>query len=122
MEQVITGSRRVGRGVLKSQYTVTEKNSWENETFNYVLMLTSEEAGIIYDKIEKLGEGTLSISKTDYTPREIFRMNNASGNSYMSFIWTYELKEDALNNWKEMGDCFYKGVGLNKLTEKWKHS
>lgn len=36
----------------------------------------------------------------------------------MKFIWTYELEPDALENWKEFGDCFYKGLGLKKLTKE----
>ena len=102
---------------MKQQYTIKEVNGWEGETFNYVLQLTPEEVTIIEKKIDELGDGALSISKTDYTIKEIFRMNNASGNGYMSFIWTYEFEENALENWEEFGDCFYKGVGLKKLSK-----
>lgn len=101
---------------MKNQYTIKEVNQWENETFNYVVQLTEEEAAIVNQKCQELGQGTLTMYKTDYTLKDIVRTNNASGNGYMSFMWTYELQEGALDKWEEFGDCFYKGVGLNKLS------
>lgn len=100
---------------MKKQYTVKEVNRWENETFNYVLQLTEEEVIVIKKKIKELGQGSLSIEQTDFSIKEIARMDKFSGNSYMNFIWTYQLEENALEKWKEFGDCFYKGVGLKKL-------
>jgi len=99
---------------MKKQFTVTERNDWEGETFNYVLNLTEKEAKEVAEKCEQFGDGSLSISETNYTDIDIEKMNKASSNCYMDFIAKYELKEHALKNWKEFGDCFYKGVGLEK--------
>ena len=99
----------------KKQITVRERNDCEGETFNYVIRVTKYEQEQIIEKCEKFGDETLSISETNYTNDDIKKINNLSNNLYMSFIALYELSKDALDNWVEFGDCFYKGNGLNKL-------
>lgn len=100
---------------MKKQITVKERNSWEGETFNYVIYVTPEEEIQIREKCEKYGDGSLTVHETNYSDEEIRKMDAASSNRYMDFIAPYELNENALKNWKEFGNCFYKGVGLTKL-------
>ncbi|MDX1365476.1 MAG: hypothetical protein R3243_14795 [Arenibacter latericius] len=97
---------------MRKQFTVKERNQWEGETFNYVVDLTEDEAKEVAEKCKQFGNGTLSIKQTDYSDEEIKKMNDASLNCYMDFIARYELKD--LKTWSEFGDCFYKGVGLDK--------
>jgi hypothetical protein len=97
------------------QFTVEEKNHWERETFNYVFKATEEQAAEIKLKCKKIGKGDLSIKETSFSINQIKKMNNASGNSYMDFIATYELQKNAIDNWTDRGDCFYKGNGLNRI-------
>jgi hypothetical protein len=100
---------------MKKQITVKERNSWERETFNYVIYVTPEEASQIREKCEKYGDGSLTVQESNYTDEEIKKMNTASSNGYMDFIAPYRLNDKAVENWEEFGDCFYKGVGLTKL-------
>ena len=100
---------------MKKQITVKEKNSWEGETFNYVIIVDEAEKKEIIDKCERYGNGELSVSETNYTNDAIKKMDNASSNGYMDFIAPYKLGENSLTNWTEFGDCFYKGNGLTKL-------
>lgn len=100
---------------MKIQITVKERNSWEGETFNYVIYVTPEEESQIREKCEKYGDGSLTVRETNYTDEEIKKMDAASSNGYMDFIAPYKLNRNALKNWEEFGDCFYKGVGLTKL-------
>lgn len=101
---------------MKKQYTVNENNGHEGETFNYVLDLTEDEVKIIKEKIDELDdEYSLSIFETNFTQEQIDEINILSNNSYMNFIARYELEPDALENWVEYGDCFYKGIGLTKI-------
>lgn len=99
---------------MTKQFTVKERNDWEGETFNYVIDITEDEAKEVADKCKQFGDGSLSIKQTDYTNEDIKKMNEDSSNCYMDFIARYELKLNALKNWTEFGDCFYKGVGLEK--------
>lgn len=101
---------------MKKQITVREINSWEGETFNYVIYVTPEEESQIREKCDKYGDGSLTVQETDYTNEEIKKIDAASNNEYMDFIAPYNLNENALKNWEEFGDCFYKGVGLTKLS------
>lgn len=102
---------------MKKQVTVKENNSWEGETFNYVIYVTDEELEVLKEKCEEIGDGSLTVSETNYTNEEIKKMDAASNNGYMDFIAPYKLRENALNDWEEFGDCFYKGNGLKKLKE-----
>lgn len=101
--------------MIKKQFTVKEENQWEGETFNYVLMLTEDELDCIKTKIEDLGEGNLTIKSSSWSCDDVFKMNRMSSNCYMAFIGFYELKDGALERWIEFGDCFYKGVGLQRV-------
>lgn len=100
------------------QITVTENNNWEGETFNYVLLVTEEQESIIREKANKYGDGTLQVKETNYTEDDIKKMNSASSNSYMKFIDFYKIEKDALEKWSSFGDCFYKGLGLERLTKR----
>lgn len=100
---------------MKKQITVQERNTWERETFNYVLTVTEQEEKTIREKCELLGSASLSVKETDYADEDIKRMDDASNNTYMAFIASYELEEGALESWNEPGDVFYKGSGLNRL-------
>lgn len=103
---------------MKKQFTVKEKNEWENETFNYVLLITPKEAILIQEKINELEfEEEISISETNYTNEDIKKINNTSNNCYMDFIAPYKLQENAIIDWEDRGDLFYKGSGMNRLKE-----
>jgi hypothetical protein len=99
---------------MKTQITVTERNPWEGETFNYVLYVTEKEKKVIKQKIANQQEETLSLKDSNYDEKTIEEMNLASNNEYMDFFAIYKLEKNALRNWKDYGDCFYKGVGLEK--------
>lgn len=96
------------------QYTITERNNHEGETFKYVVDLTDEEFETTKSKCQKFGNNTLSIEITNHIVESIAELNSQVDNGYMNFIAAYELKDGALENWEEFGDCFYKGVGLDK--------
>lgn len=101
---------------MKEQYIITEHNSWENETFNYIVYLKEAQFELIKEKINDpiLGKN-LSIRESNFTQHIIERKNKVSRNSYMSEYGFYKLEKKALKNWKEFGDCFYKGVGLKSI-------
>jgi len=101
---------------MKKQITVTERNNWEGETFNYVIYVTPEKENQIREKCNKLGNGSLTVQETNYTDDDIKKMNAASKNGYMDFIAPYKLNDKAIDEWKEFGDCFYKGIGLTKIS------
>jgi hypothetical protein len=100
---------------MEKQITVKERNNWEGETFNYVIYVTPEEESQIREKCEKYGDGSLTVQESNYTDEDIKEMDAKSNNTYMAFIAPYKLKDKAVENWEEFGDCFYKGVGLKKL-------
>jgi len=100
---------------MKKQITVKERNNWEGETFNYVIYVTPEEESQIREKCEEYGDGSLTVQESNYTDEDIKKMDAASNNGYMHFIAPYKLNDNAVENWEEFGDCFYKGVGLTKL-------
>lgn len=102
---------------MKKQYVITEKNQWEGETFKYVLYLSDDEVKLIEQKMEEYGRGALSIEPSDFDDGQIRDLNKLSDNCYMDFIAAYKLEDSALADWKNFGDCFYKGVGLIKLRE-----
>lgn len=80
-----------------------------------MIYVTPDEETQIREKCNKLGDGRLTVQESNYTDEEIKKMNASSSNCYMDFIAPYKLNEKAIENWKEFGDCFYKGVGLTKL-------
>lgn len=99
----------------KNQYTITENNEWEGETFNYVIDLTEDDVDKIRQKIEHFEIDSLTIRKTDFTVEQIRTILGMSGNSYMDFIGKYELLDGILDNWTNEGDVFYKANGLKKI-------
>jgi hypothetical protein len=113
--KIIVTTERFEQLKMKKQITVEERNDWENETFNYVIHVTPEEEIEIREKSDRLGGGSLTVQETNYTDKEIEKMESESSNGYMSLIAPYELNKDALKHWEEHGDCFYKGVGLTRL-------
>jgi len=99
------------------QITVTEKNSWEGETFSYILdNITETELKLI-----KGGLGNVSNVKIDentsFTKEEVEKLNDKSNNTYMARYQFNELKPFVYTktdlNWYD--DVFYKGVGLERL-------
>lgn len=100
---------------MKKQITVIEENDHEGEIFNYVIYVTDEEEQQIREMCDEFGDELLTVSETNYTEEDIDKINNSSSNSYMDFIALYELNENALDEWEEFGDCFYKGCGLTKI-------
>jgi len=101
------------------QFTITEKNDWEGETFNYVLMLTDEEVETIQSKFaqyeDEFEDDAFEINETSYSIDDIQKMNQVNKNSYMKFIGFYKLKSYALANWDVDFNPFYKGVGLIEI-------
>lgn len=104
------------------QYTVKERNQWENETFNYVLMLSEEQVEQIKSKLDEFQENEdyeelyIDIFETDITDRDISLINMLSDNNYMALVGAYKLEENAIENWIEPQDLFYKGVGLKQVS------
>jgi hypothetical protein len=99
----------------KNQYTITENNEWEGETFNYVIDLTEDDVDKIQQKIEHFEIDSLTIRKTDFTVEQIRTILDMSRNSYMDFIGKYELLDGILDNWTNEEDVFYKANGLKKI-------
>lgn len=98
------------------QYTITEENEWEGETFGYILDLDTE----ILAKIEKgfeainmdYGVEILRIEESNYTEQDVQKINNASSNTYMDRLNFYRLQENLdLNNF-EYDQFPYKGSGM----------
>lgn len=103
---------------MKKQYTITENNEWELETFSYVMNLTEDEATMIKTKIESIEQCSecLSISQSELSENDLSLINRYFRNSYMDRIGFYEFESgDTLKNWKEFGQLFYKGVGLKRV-------
>lgn len=100
---------------MKKQYTVKEINDWEGEIFNYVLLLDDNEVNVITEKINTIGDEFLSIEETSLSDNDVSLLNKYSNNSYMDFFQICKLEENALENWKVYGDCFYKRNGLIKV-------
>lgn len=96
------------------QFTVTEGNEWEGETYGYIIFITQNQADFIQDKINQFDIGHyLDIKQTNYSLYDVSVINKHSSNSYMSRLAFYEFfEEETLNNWKEQDDVFYKGTGL----------
>lgn len=118
------------------QYTITEENDWEGETFGYIIDLSEQEYEYIIKNITNCL--SLSLEETNYTPEQVETINKHSSNSYMPRLDFYEFKKDffqILEDTKnyiysnedttdtekdeEMSYCleteiFYKGVQLNR--------
>ena len=101
--------------MVTKQYTITERNSWERETFGYVMDLTADQASQISDKIKAVS--SLKIEQTDYTDDEIAEVNDNSQNNYKDRLARYVFKsETAIEEWVEHPEGpFYKGCGLLKV-------
>lgn len=102
----------------KKQYTITEYNDWEGESFGYIMLLTTEEAEKIEKKAKEIfeDEEVITIEETDYTEKDVEKINRVSSNSYMNRLGFYEFKSDkVLDEWNEHGDLFYKGNGLSEI-------
>ena len=123
-----------------NQYTITEENDWEGETFSYVMDLTDEEFNYINDRIGSID--ALSIEPTTHTKESVKIINDHSDNSYKDRINFYKFKDDLfemirkgcdfIDNDPESEDTdeeksdlkesilydeiFYKGKGLIKIT------
>lgn len=101
----------------KYQYTVTEDNNWEGETYRYIIEVTQAQSNIIQQKCELLGEGCLTIKQTSYNANDVNRLNEVHRNGYMDYIGFYKINYGMINKWKEYGDLFYKGKGLTLLKD-----
>lgn len=94
------------------QYTITEYNDWEGETFGYILMLTDSE----YDIIAKAFEDSESfeIKPSEYTYEQVDMINKHSSNSYMSRLQFVRLSDDV--NLSEIDEeTFYKRNNLDLI-------
>lgn len=103
------------------QLTVTEHNSWEGETFNYILNNISDE---LATKIENFCEkyscsqipATYEVKRnTEHTRDSIKVLNENSNNGYMWLYGFYKLPE---NPNFENDTLFYKGGSLIRDEEK----
>jgi len=102
---------------MKKQYTITEDNEYEYETYGYILYLTSEQAKSVEDKIaEKCPKDKeISIEQTFYTKKEVDLINKHNLNYLLPRLDFYEFEtETTLEDWKDYEDLFYKGSGLKK--------
>ena len=101
-----------------TQYTITEHNDWEGESFSYIMLLTEEQADIIKRQINVGLEEELEIEETSYTQEDVEKINKASENTYMDRIGFYKFREWAsLDNWEEGVGVFYKAVGLERVKD-----
>ena len=73
-----------------NQYTITEENDWEGETFSYVMDLTDEEFNYINDRIGSID--ALSIEPTTHTKESVKIINDHSGELLLSNIKVSGLK------------------------------
>jgi len=73
------------------QYTITEENDWEGESFGYIMDLTSEEFEFIQTNIKD--SQCLTIEKSDYSKKEVKLVNQHSENTYMPRLGFYKFKE-----------------------------
>lgn len=119
------------------QYTITEENDWEGETFGYIMDLTDDEVALI---TKGLTESEFhSIEQSSHTPEDVALVNKHSDNSYMPRLGFYEFKEplvdmiadndaciDGDDDYDEIekeeqkeqfltNEVFYKGAGLNRI-------
>ena len=88
------------------QYTITEENEHEGETFIYVLELNDIEA-VIAKRV--CDHADMDIIESSYSDRYIKQINDTAGNLYMDYMAKYKIKE-----WLHDNDMFYKGNGLIK--------
>lgn len=107
---------------MKKQYSIIEENDWEGETFEYVVMLTDEEAQIIEAKFKSddfyTSSFTIQEFEEPYTSKDVKLINKHSENTYMPRIGFYVfVNEDSLTNWNEKSSLFYKGTGLKQVSK-----
>lgn len=114
------------------QYTITEHNDNEGETFGYILMLTNNQYKSIsnridylsdYDKLSEEGlwgdigieDNRLEIEPTSYIKLDVYRINKRNNNSYMDRLGYYELSEYFnIDNFSYEEDL-YKAVNLERV-------
>lgn len=114
------------------QYTITEHNDNEGETFGYILMLTNNQYKSIsnridylsdYDKLSEEGlwgdigieDNRLEIEPTSYIKLDVYRINKRNNNSYMDRLGYYQLSEYFnIDNFSYEEDL-YKAVNLERV-------
>lgn len=123
------------------QYTITEYNDWEGETFGYIMDLTDDEVALI---TKGLAESEFhSIEPSSHTPEDVALVKKHDTNGYMDRLGFYEFKEpleDMINSETDRikgyegytddetllkytklvtsileFDIFYKGLGLKRI-------
>lgn len=76
-----------------AQFTITECNQHECETFRYVMDLTQEQYQLIEQSFKQYPDSNMSIDKTSYSKDDIVALNRVIRNSYMPHIAVYEFRE-----------------------------
>jgi hypothetical protein len=105
---------------MKKQWTITENNDHEGETFGYILLLSQLEADTIRMWInDKDPDGEMySIEQTSYRPELVTTINDHCDNTYLPRLnWcciNFEMSE--INEMDEY-ELFYKHNGLTILDE-----
>jgi len=97
------------------QITVTDHNDWEGESFSFVLEVDEKLAEKIKSQEMRLMQVELG---TTHTAIDIDNINSISDNGYMDRIGLYEIKPHIIivNGIDFYDTLFYKGCGLNKIT------
>jgi len=119
------------------QYTITEYNDWEGETFGYIMDLTDDEVALI---TKGLAESEFhSIEPSSHTPEDVALVKKHDTNGYMDRLGFYEFKKSLVDMIADNDACidgdddydeiekeeqkeqfltnevFYKGAGLNRI-------
>lgn len=93
--------------MLKPQYTITEKNEHEGETYGYIMYLNPEEYKYIQGLINEQDEPTYSIVPTNYTYRDYTIVNELCDTSY-TYRLSYRIFPTSIKG-MDLDTLFYKG-------------
>lgn len=89
------------------QYTITEENDWEGETFGYIMDLTDDEVALITNG---LAESEFhSIEPSNYTPEQAALVNKHDTNGYMPRLGFYAFKKSLVDMIAELDDWSWPG-------------
>lgn len=99
-----------------NQYTITEVNDWEGETFGYIVNITEDTFQRVSDILQEIsdsGEAEVSIASSSYTPEQVELVNNHSSNTYMERLGFYEITNSLTST--DYSNFPYKGNGLKRV-------
>jgi len=111
---VVTGEKIPFRDL---QYTITEENDWEGETWRYIVRLAPEDYKILKKLIDQQEEARYSIEKTAYTWSTVEQLNKLATTDYMDAIGFYSFKvgRPYFDTQERVNSVFYKAGGLTRI-------